>query len=223
MIFRRKRPAASWCALFVRSASPGAVIRFLERRRAILAQQAGSNALAAFAACGPDLVLGEAAPGTEPWRALVAPGATHGKPSGAWMEKTGADLATAFAPGVTLLFADDTAGAWGWRVWVPGAAETAPETEHGGELPPAPTLVQRLAGHARAQSPTALAVTWASERGLPAARIPALLSGGRFRRENVPLVAYETVAGLDARGLLREDGPRWYTTNRLSSEQPPTV
>ncbi len=218
MIFGRKRPAAPWCALFVRSASPGAVIRFLERRRAALAQQEDPNRLAVF---GPGLVLGEAATGAQPWRALVAPGATHGAPSGAWMEKTGAVLAAAFTPSVTLLFADDEPGEWGWRIWVREADGAARETEREqGEPPPVPTVLQRLVGPAPPQSATALAVAWAGERGLPAGGIPALLAGSG---KSPPVIAYETVAGLDARGLLREDGPRWYAANGPSSSQPPTV
>jgi len=191
----------------VRSASPGAVIRFLERHRAALERQKGINATAAFFAHGPGLVLGEAVSGAEPWRALVALGATCDNHSGAWMENTGAALAAPFAPSVTLLFADDEWGKWGWRVWVPDVDGTVRETERiNGEPPLVPPVLHRLAGLAAPQSATALAVAWAGERGLPAARIPALVSG----RKSPHLIAYETVAGLDARGLLREDSPRWY-------------
>ncbi len=218
MIFGRKRPAAPWCALFVQSVSPGAVIHFLERRRAALAQQEDPNRLAVF---GPGLVLGEAAHGAEPWRALVAVGATCDAPDGAWMEKTGAALAAAFAPSITLLFADDEWGKWGWRIWAREADGAARETEREqGEPPPVPTVLQRLVGLAAPQSATALAVAWAGERGLPAGGNPAFLAGGG---KSPPLVLYETVAGLDARGLLREDGPRWYAANGPSSSQPPTV
>ena len=136
------------------------------------------------------------------------------------MENTSAALAAAFAPSVTLLFADDEGGKWGWRVWVPEAGATVRETERvNGEPPPIFPILQRLAGLAAPQSATALAVAWAVERGLPAARIPALAGGGK----SSPLIAYETVAGLDERGLLREDAPRWYAATRRSSEQPPTV
>ena len=183
------------------------MIRFLERRRAALARQGGVNWLAAR---GPGLLLGEATPGAESWRALLALGATRDTPSGTWVEEAGTEMAAAFPPAVTLLFADDERpGEWVWRVWSTDPAGIVHEIERGaGELPPAPTLIQRITGLARPQSPTGLAVAWADTRGLPATRIPDLLFGGRNR---VPLVAYETVAALDARGLLREDGPRWYT------------
>jgi hypothetical protein len=195
-LFGRARAAAPWAALFVSSASPGAVIRFLERRPAPDGASGG-------------LLLGEAAPGAQPWRALVA--VEGADATQAWMEASAIAFAAAFPPAVTLIFADDAKDTWGWRAWEsgpPGAAACL--TEKGdGEPSRVPALIRRLAGLDRVLRPTALAVAYANARDFPAGGIPALVAD--HRRENVPRVTYETVAGLDARGLLREDGSRWYT------------
>jgi len=87
---------------------------------------------------------------------------------------------------------------WGFLIWEGGALAEE------GEEPLAETprgLLHRLAGVK--PSP---AVAWARERGFPIERVPGTVA----RTKPVPVVEYRTVAGLDQRNLLVEDGPRLY-------------
>jgi len=186
-------------ALFVAAASPGMVFRWLERRAD------GCDGLARLDALG--LLLSDAR-GPDQWRALLAttdePGASRAWAARAWMEATGPALAHAFPPSVTLLRADEDERVWGYVVW-PADSGVAPERGGGGVAPP-PSLWRRLAGLG-GDGPAARAAAWARARGLPVDRAPGLAV-----RRSLPLPVhdYATVAGLDARGLLREDSPRLY-------------
>ena len=198
-----RTPAAA--ALFVTAASPGMVFRWLERRAA-----GSRDGLACLDARG--LLLSDAH-GPDGWRALVA--ADDGDPEAAraWMEATGPALANAFPPFVALLWAGETARAWGYIVW-PATDGAAPE-RGGGSVPPWP-LWRRLAGLGE-DGPAARAAAWARARGLPVDRVPGLA----VRRPPLPVHDYMTVAGLDARGLLREDSPRLYRLRFHGGESSP--
>jgi hypothetical protein len=195
----------TWCALFVAARSPGAVFGWIERRR----QDARVRPLAAF-----DLVLSDSTvppPGGESWRVLALggdDGASATADAGTvWLEAVAPELAAAFPPGVTLLWADEARHTWGWRTF-PSGGDTDRIGDQGQQQPVPPrTLLARLAGQ---PSPTATvcARDWALARGLPADRIPAVAA--RTGAAAPPEIPYETVAGLDARGLLHESGPRLY-------------
>ncbi len=224
-----KPPSPSaWSVLFVAAASPGAVFHWLQRcHRAAGGPDEPTPRPSCPGAC---FLLSDAQPGAAPWRVLTcdhetASGSGDVDPADvlAWMEDVAPPLARAFPPFVTLLWADEERRVWGPRVWAPppaGANETAgadrsapahPIEQRKDEPVPPATLLQRLSGQ---KPPTAstCARHWALARGLPADRIPALarvpLRPGRIAP--LPVYPYETVAGLDARGLLREDGPRLY-------------
>jgi hypothetical protein len=181
----------TWAALFLRSASPGAVFRFFERRR-----RAGE------AAPGP-LLLSDAAPANG-WRALIGP------PD--WLAAQAEALSRAFAPRVTLLRQSAMpTPEWGFTVYEAGAV-----AEEGGESLSAKQrpLLHRLAGVKPALSPPVL---WARERGLPVERVPGAVS----HKGTVPVIEYRTVAGLDQRSLLIEDGPRLYRFDSTGIEAEP--
>jgi hypothetical protein len=169
-----------WAALFLRSASPGAVFRFLERRRH-----------AANKAPGP-LLLSDAVP-PDAWRALIAPAD--------WLTVQGPALSQAFGPRVTLLrYIGASTSAWSFTVLEAGTV-----VEEGTETLAAPrrSLLHRISGVGPALSPP---VVWARGRGLPVERVP----GAVPLKRAVPVVEYQTVARLDQRSLLIEDGPRLY-------------
>ncbi len=125
--------------------------------------------------------------GPEGWRVLAA-----GRGALGWMEAACPAFAQAFPPAVTLLFAAD---GWGFRVWAAGG-----ESERGGGARRRGPLARLLGETAERE-----AAAWALDRRLPADRIPALAG-----RRPPPVCDYATVAGLDERGLLVEDGPRLY-------------
>jgi len=171
---------AVWAALFLRSASPGAVFGFLERR-----SRAGED-------LPRSLLLSDAAP-PHAWRALIA--------DRECLAAQGPGLSLAFGPRVTLVYQSETPmPVWAFLIWERGAF-----TEEGEEpLTATPRgLLYRLAGVKPAPSP---AVVWARERGFPIERVPGTVA----RTKPVPVVEYRTVAGLDQRNLLVEDGPRLY-------------
>jgi hypothetical protein len=90
-----------------------------------------------------------------------------------WLEAVAPELAAAFPPGVTLLWADEARRTWGWRTF-PSGGDTDRIGDQGQQQPVPPrTLLARLAGQ---PSPTATvcARDWALARGLPADRIPAV-------------------------------------------------
>ena len=180
-------------ALFVAAASPGMVFRWLERRASDRDSLARLDALGLLLsdACGPDR-----------WRALLAGEGRPEEAARAWMEETAPALARAFPPFVTLLRADEAARTWDYVVW---PTDSAP-AERGGGIAPPPSLWRRLAGLGE-DGAAARAAAWARARGLPVDRAPGLAAR---RSPPLPVHDYATVAGLDARGLLREDSPRLY-------------
>jgi hypothetical protein len=117
------------------------------------------------------------------------------------MEQTAPLFAEALTGNVTLLWRDPSR--WGYGVWGTGDAE--PErAEATVTEPPARGLLARLT---RAPLPPPAEVTWARTRGLPWDRIPALRPA---RAGTLPVIGYATVARLDQKSLLVEDGPRLY-------------
>ncbi|MDX1934626.1 MAG: hypothetical protein SFU56_18660 [Capsulimonadales bacterium] len=167
-------------ALFLRSPSPGAVFRFLERHP--------------HAVPGPTvLLLSEPTP-PGGWRLL-----TTESPSPPDLSLPGRALSDAFPPYVCLIFLGSER--WGYTIWANGrTAEEASEP-----LPSSPGPVGfrlRLPGM---RPPAPPYVAWGKERALPVDRFPA--GGGRG---SVPIVEYRTVSSLDERGLLLENQPRLY-------------
>lgn len=170
--------------LFLSATSPGAVLRFLERRL---------RPLHAAAASPPSALLLSDAVGPEQIRLLAAAeGGDTAAPD--WLREQAAPLSGALDTRVTLLVLPRSGEpAWNFVVWEGGA-----EIERGGgtrESERRPTLWERLPGARRPPLPEAV---WARERGLPLDRLTA------------PVVDYVTVAQLDQRGLLVEDRPRLY-------------
>jgi hypothetical protein len=138
------------------------------------------------------LLLSDAAP-PDAWRALIADRES--------LAALGPGLSLAFGPRVTLVYQSEAPEpVWGYLAWEGGAL-----AEEGKEpLTAAPHgLLHRLAGVKPAPSP---AVAWARERRFPIERVPGTVA----RTKPVPVVEYRTVAGLDQRNLLVEDGPRLY-------------
>ena len=170
----------TWAALLIQSASPGAIFRFLERRRR--AASAESSA--------PDaLFLSDALSGNN-WRAM--PGER------AFLRANGAALSRVFPPAVTLLYKEE--GVWGFLIWEKGEEIQRAENP----LPPSQTSPwKNFFGAGRTLSPP---VAWAQERKFPLSRVPGAVPGAK----SVPLIEYHTVSGLDQRDLLLETGPRLY-------------
>ena len=176
--------SAVWAALFIQSASPGAVFRFLERRRRA-ETQSGNDASA-----GADILfLSDALSGNN-WRAM--PGEY------AYLNAQGAALSRAFPPVIFLLYRDGDR--WGAIFWEAG---TETERQENVALPAATNSWKRFFGAAQKESPPA---AWARERQLPLFRVPGALPSAKA----APLIEYRTIAGLDQRNLLVETGPRLY-------------
>ncbi|HVK02603.1 MAG TPA: hypothetical protein VM490_03965, partial [Armatimonadaceae bacterium] len=135
-----------------------------------------------------------------------------------FLESRGAQFSLAFpdAP-VTLLYADDRGetgrGEWGWRVWTAqGARENAPPESFSEGVTRAQAgagarLLARLTGGAAVgDGGLVRARAWARDggRNLPLGRVPAATG------KALPVIDYVTVAALDQKALLVEDGPRLY-------------
>jgi hypothetical protein len=179
-----------WAVAFLKSGSPGAVLRFLERRRSDITPAT--------------LFLSDAlSPGG--WRVL--PGDRD------FLMAQVAPISQAFVSGVYLLYRETTA--WGWELWENGEEKNRFEYD----LPQSPeTFSQRLLtsgvalfkGRPVEEAPLA----WARQRGAPLARIPGIVPGSR----PVPIIEYQTVAGLDQRKLLVETRPCLYRFLSVSEQ-----
>ena len=174
--------------LFLRApASPGTVVRFLQRRWG-----GDPDGRARLNRLG--FLLSDALP-PDGWRAL----ASDAPEALAWMRMAGPILAPPFPPSVTLLQASETV--WDFQIWPgDGGAEERgggpkEQTARRGLLPRLLNIVE--------PSPE---VAWARERGLPIERVPAADPSAPPPR----LVDWATVAGLVERNLLVEGDPRLY-------------
>ena len=189
-------PKPYFCALFISSASPGAVFRFLERRRGgIQAERAALDAL--------DLRLSRAAP-PRAYRAL-----TGGAGFPAWAQNAFPLFAEAFAPPLTLLWASADTPTWGY---IRRDADT-PAASHTFTVAAATPVQSALARLNRQPNvpQVAAAVAWAKRCRLPLAEVPAL-RGLWTPRPDKPqeVIDYGIVARLDQKSLLVENTPRLY-------------
>ena len=143
--------APPWAVLFLSAASPGAVLRFFERRRRRDPDMP------------PALLLSDAV-GAEGIRLLTA----ETDEVFGWLSAQGRPLSAAFPKHVTLLRRQTND--WGFHIWDAGA-----EIEQGGGASPPSTprpLWMRLPGFYR---PLAPECAWAQTRGLPLGRLRAPL------------------------------------------------
>jgi hypothetical protein len=176
--------SAGWSALFLSAASPGMVVRYLERRR-----RAGEAV--------PDGLLLSDRAGESRTRALAGDSDAH-----AWMEASGAALSRAFPPTVTFLWSEPVSATtplrWGFVSWKDG--------EENGRHEQALDPEQKRGFLGLARRPLPAPVRWAQRQGLPLGRVLGE-SGSRLA---VPVIDYETVAKLDQKSLLVESSPRLY-------------
>lgn len=189
--------STDWSVLFLVSPSPGKVFRYLERHQEHLLAVTGAVAL-------PDL-LSEPVP-PHGWRALTGLNLTA-----ASMEPLAIILSEVFHPRVTLLWKrtdqdrlpSSLMSTWGYVTFEQGKETERATEDTTSPIPRRQPLLTRLPGAKQVTPPE---VHWADVRGLPITRVPRATQG----REYVPVIDYVTVAQLDQRSLLVENGPRLY-------------
>lgn len=145
--------ASDWAVMFVQATSPGAVFRFIERRRH------SDDTL-------PEEFLLSEPVAPQGWRVLTME--TIAKDS---LIDLGESLSGAFSPSVILLFRSGEE--WGHAVWQNGEVLA----EFKGELPETSTLERLLGRLPGLRSTSPPYIEWARGQGLPVNRLPGLSSG----------------------------------------------
>jgi hypothetical protein len=186
----------AFVAAFVAAPSPGQVYRFLQRS---LRSERATAAEAAVAL--PALLLSDRV-GARSYRALAIEGATAAEAAPV-ISRVAARLAPAFASSEAplLVLRADADGSWGFHRW--HDPDDVPETANNGPGAPLRSSFLRFLTPTARHAPAP--VLWAQREGLPVDRVPGVA------RKTPPVVDYSTVAALDQKGLLYEDGtPRLY-------------
>lgn len=139
-------------ALFLQSPSPGAVFRFMERRRP---------------ADAPESLYLSDALSPNGWRAM--PG------NRAFLTAQAPFLSRPFPPAIYLFYWDESG--WGWTCWENGDEKEGFEDS----LPPSPpTWKTFLSVIGVTRNPLSPPLAWAQTRGLPLFRIPGAIPGAKL-------------------------------------------